>query len=336
MAIFYDDKFYKSVPGYPNSPVMLKVKKFAAELENNDKVITKLSHGFYCRKVRSVDNRYKFRVTNGDRIIFCYQNNHQDICLLKYCSHDKQILAAKNIKDIHISKRSYKEDEFDRQIDEEVLNEIKNKILSEDITGAYNTSKDVSNKTRLSKNLRKTIIIKEFQDKYKSIMNADKESGLLIDTHGKSDLFEGGITYAMNRVFSEYHVILAPYFKIIIPGTVIMMPFFSENANKETNIKKYIDILVKDLYKKIGMTPQKTGTSSRPLLLQGFFYSSNHQEENMYIEVDPYEKTIKKISKNNISLSLNNTRRINSYLHTLSLVSPERISQKNFEYLFGE
>ena len=335
MAIIFDKNFYKSVPGYPDSPIVKKVENFIMELNENDKIITKLSHGFYCRKIRSTRNRYKFRVNNGDRIVFCYQNDRKDICFIKYCTHDKQILVAKNIKDIHMSRRAYVEDSFDNIIDEEILREIKQKIQQEDIEGAYDLAqKNSSNNAKLSKDLRKTIKIKEFQEKYKSIMNANQESGLLISTKGESDVYKGSLQYAMNRVYSEYHCILAPYFKIVIPGTMINMPFFSEKANSETNIKKYIEVLVNDLYDKIGMTAQKSGTSERELVLQGFFYDSDKQIKAMYIEVNPCEKTIKNIPRKNFYITPNNTGRINSYLHTLSLISPQKIGQKNYKYLF--
>ena len=334
MAIIFDKNFYKSVPGYPESPIMDKIKKFAHDLEYNDKIMSKLSHGFYCRKIRSAENRYKFRISNGDRIVFCYQNGHDDICLLKYCNHDRQILIAKNIKDIHVSRRAYKEDAFDKTIDEEILKEIKQKIQEEDINRAYDLAQNISSNLQISKDLRKTITIKELQQKYQKIMIADQESGLLISTNRKSDLYETSIRYAMNRTYSEFHVVLAPYFKIVIPGTVINMPFFSERANRETDVKKYIDILVEDLYKKIGTTAQKSGTSERDLLLQGFFYDREKQVKGMYIKIDPCEKTIQKISRPNLYMATNNTARINSYLHALSLTNPKKIEQKNYEYLF--
>ena len=334
MAITYGKKFYKSIPGGPDSPIMKKVEKFISQLKDNNKIISKLSRGLYCRKIASTTNRYKFRVSNGDRIVFYYENGHQDICLLKYCKHDDQISVAKNIKDIHLSLRKYEPDEFDEKIDHEILEEIKENIQNDDIEKAYIISKKVSSKTNLTKDLRKALTIKELQQEYHSITDADNESGILIDTNRKSDLYKNGIKYAFNRVFSEYHVLLPPYFKIIIPETVILMPFFSSNANKETDPRKYIEALTEDLYAKIGMTRQKSAIHPRPLLLQGFFYDRDKKVKNMYIEMNPYDRKIRQVNKFRVNMALNNTEKINSYLHAISLTNPASISRANYEYLF--
>lgn len=78
-------------------------------------------------------NIYKFRVNSGDRILFQYIEDEDEnrILFLDFCNHDSQIRTAKNqvlcmsTVGLEINdKYEYKEDDFDKEIDEEINNDI--------------------------------------------------------------------------------------------------------------------------------------------------------------------------------------------------------------------
>lgn len=78
-------------------------------------------------------NIYKFRVNSGDRILFQYIEGEDEnrILFLDFCNHDSQIRTAKNqvlcMSTVGLEiddKYEYKEDDFDKEIDEEINNDI--------------------------------------------------------------------------------------------------------------------------------------------------------------------------------------------------------------------
>ena len=62
--------------------------------------------GFYARRIRGTTDKYKFRIANGDRILFIYADdvkgirmeNQRGIVLLAYCNHDEQIRSGRKIE----------------------------------------------------------------------------------------------------------------------------------------------------------------------------------------------------------------------------------------------
>lgn len=113
MKVLISEKFKKSVPNEKKEVVKNKIKQLNDEikkLENENKSIRDISKGFSIWKIKNAkEDIYKFRVDQSNRIIFtftkCLSNwgeideyeDENNIHILQYCTHDEQILRAKNI-----------------------------------------------------------------------------------------------------------------------------------------------------------------------------------------------------------------------------------------------
>lgn len=85
------------------SIVLNKLSQFQQLMIEKESQIRNLPKGFWVRKIKNTEI-YKFRLNNGDRILFTYideENNHiaksKAILFLDYVNHDSQIVKGKNI-----------------------------------------------------------------------------------------------------------------------------------------------------------------------------------------------------------------------------------------------
>lgn len=106
MNILVLDKFYKSVPKDKEQKVKQKVKALVQELRDSKYNFERLSKSSSLRKIAETDRPiYKFKFNEGDRILCTlydqyYRDDRQEykgsFVLLEYCTHDKQIMKARN------------------------------------------------------------------------------------------------------------------------------------------------------------------------------------------------------------------------------------------------
>lgn len=105
--------------------ILEKCCDFANLMIENEKQIRSLPKGYWVRKINNTDI-FKFRLRNGDRILFTYVSNILSdkpyILFLDYCSHDKQILRGKSLslesaklkaKDLQINKSTVDSDIYE-------------------------------------------------------------------------------------------------------------------------------------------------------------------------------------------------------------------------------
>ncbi|MGO4542243.1 UvrD-helicase domain-containing protein [Paenibacillus sp. 2TAB19] len=105
MKILVLDKFYKSVPKDKQVKVKQRVLSLVTELKENKYNFHSLSKGNSMRKIESAgESIFKFKYNEGDRILCTFAGLYYDdvreedrnsLVLMEYCSHDKQIVAAK-------------------------------------------------------------------------------------------------------------------------------------------------------------------------------------------------------------------------------------------------
>lgn len=90
--------FLKDIPKEKRDIVLKKIYTFNEQLLKF-KNYKEMPKGSGIRQVEGT-NRFKFRINNGDRVVFCYDKsiveNQTSIIFIAYANHDKQILAAKN------------------------------------------------------------------------------------------------------------------------------------------------------------------------------------------------------------------------------------------------
>ena len=103
------------------------LKYFYNEIERNSENIKNIPKGFWIKKLAGSENRFEFRVNNGDRIFFSLNkrgDEEEKITFILYSSHDHGVRNTKRagiqlVKDFEILKENFepsKEDELDKKI----------------------------------------------------------------------------------------------------------------------------------------------------------------------------------------------------------------------------
>lgn len=130
--------FLKEIPREKREIVLRKVYEFNEQLLES-RSYREMPKGFWIRQVKGT-NIYKFRINNGDRVLFSYSDiEDNQIVLISYKSHDKQILKAKNISnndrdhdyEFNIVKEEYIENPIEENEDIKIYQNAKYQDISE-------------------------------------------------------------------------------------------------------------------------------------------------------------------------------------------------------------
>ena len=127
MKFLIRDNFFKSVPKEKFETVVNNLKYFYNEIEKNCENIKNIPKGFWIKKLAGSENRFEFRVNNGDRIFFSLNkrgDEEEKITFILYSSHDHGVRNTKRaeiqfVKDFGILKENFepsREDELDKRI----------------------------------------------------------------------------------------------------------------------------------------------------------------------------------------------------------------------------
>ena len=127
MKFLIRDNFFKSVPKEKLETVINNLKYFSNEIERNSENIKNIPKGFWIKKLAGSENRFEFRVNNGDRIFFSLNkrgDEEEKITFILYSSHDYGVRNTKRaeiqlVKDFEILKENFepsKEEELDKRI----------------------------------------------------------------------------------------------------------------------------------------------------------------------------------------------------------------------------
>ena len=336
MSIIIDEKFYDSIPKEAQTRAVARIDKLVEELKENHQLVRNLSKGFYCRQIKGAQNRYKFRVSNGDRIVCCYQNGHEDICLLRYCNHDAQIFTAKNVAPtpLKVVDASYQEDDFDKEVYQGVLEEYQEGLMAEVLEGAYNIANHNRGMGRKAKFLYGALEIEKIIKEYKS--HEPGKSGITFHTGEQSYLTESVLLHTLQKIDTEYHLIPAPYMEASFPGHDFFSPaphfldepFFAAEANLEETPKEYIKVFAHEVYQYFGLIPKDFDFA-----LEVLFRDPSDSFVSKSFDYDIATNTLKEIPST-MNITEPHDGRINPYIHALSLTSPEKIGRFNYRYLF--
>ena len=113
MAILVDRSFVKSIPAGKEHIVLNKLAQFVAALQACNYDFAAMPHSFSIWKIRGIDGLYKFRMNDGDRILFAFFSKRQAaaigfreelfpgkirILILRYCCHDEAVLCGRRMQ----------------------------------------------------------------------------------------------------------------------------------------------------------------------------------------------------------------------------------------------
>ena len=129
--VLISDKFYKTVPRDKVGKIKNLCKKLQIQLNESNQGIFGTTIGNQTLKFQGQDHLYKFRVGDGDRVIFTYtkylpietRNEYADgqgIYLIEYVNHDEQSRIARNY-DNNFERGASKNLTDDSAIEEEAL-----------------------------------------------------------------------------------------------------------------------------------------------------------------------------------------------------------------------
>lgn len=138
MKFLIRDNFFKSVPKEKLDIVMGNLKYFYREIEKNSTNMRNIPSGFWIKKLDGIENRFEFRVNNGDRIFFSFMKRgteEERITFLLYSSHDRGVKNSKRaeiqvVKDFEISKDDFESSKIE-EIDKSVFLNYNNVITYE-------------------------------------------------------------------------------------------------------------------------------------------------------------------------------------------------------------
>ena len=97
MKYFIDRQLKKKLEKPEYVWLTKQLARFADEVEKVKGYMNALPSGFWVRKIVGTEI-YKFRLNNGDRMLFCFTEKHNEldkaVVFLDYCTHDQQVYTA--------------------------------------------------------------------------------------------------------------------------------------------------------------------------------------------------------------------------------------------------
>ncbi len=133
MKFLIRESFFKDVPAEKINTIKNNLRYFYEEVTKNITNLREIPKGFWIKKLRGIDNRFEFRINNGDRIFFSFDKRdfEESITFILYSTHDRGVQKAKLAKITSTS-------EADFLISKEDFSETENNLLPEEIFLNYN------------------------------------------------------------------------------------------------------------------------------------------------------------------------------------------------------
>lgn len=251
MKIKYSDKFLKSIAGLDQDLILKKLTSFVEQLSKASSNFTSLPKGFWIKRFHSNSNRFKFRVSNKDRIIYELSEDKQTIYFLAYCNHDEQVRAAKRISssdflNCEIDKSEYKESASEKLYDENLLKEAYEFLDLGDLVSSKEKFTEAGDFS-IAKKINQLINLNNAKNDFK---NEENRIQLIIRSEDK--VLERDILKFFNRLYSKYQIVPGNYMKL---STGLGCSFDIWLSGVNTNNKlatEYIKDLVESITKKCG------------------------------------------------------------------------------------
>lgn len=329
MKVLVDKRFYDSVPKHLVSKIEGFTQKLSCDANNL------FQHGKYCRKIKGTENKYKFRVNSGDRVVFQYEKDA--VRLLRFCNHDAQIRVAERVKpvvqELEVQRQEYVEDAYDKKIDQEILEDIQNQLLDDNLDDALNLLKEAgaanSNK---AKNIRKIIEVADAREVFfenKEFVSRIEIKCAKLESASESDQYsvirKKDIMYAMNRLVSESQCSILPFVYITVTGTNYIRDVYLEGIdNKRQLAEKIADYFDSNI---------KTLNNGKEMVIYALL---KDKEDNIIpsqkIIIRPYQKEYERSTDEGILLLVEDT--LGKYANNFRIVKgQEKMRKINLDFL---
>lgn len=215
MEIKFSKRFYKKLEGLGRNKILSKLNYFVEQLLQDSHNFTFLPKGLWVKSFRSNPNRFKFRVSNKDRIIYELSEDKKTIYFLDYCNHDEQVRTANRLSSsfdfmgLSIDKSEYKESKEERLYDENLLEEAYELLDSDNLEEAEEKFKAAGD-IKISKIINNLIKLKNSKNDF---YNHTNRTYIDIINPNKR-IYIQDILKIFNRLYSEYRVIPGNYIKV--------------------------------------------------------------------------------------------------------------------------
>lgn len=328
MKIKLSNRFLKSINNQDLNLIQKKLELFVEQLSIESNNFTSLPKGFYVRRFHSNPNRFKFRVSNKDRIIYELSEDKRVIYFLAYCHHDEQVRTAKRISidfsDLEIDKSEYKESIEERKYDETLLREAYDLLDKDELFLAKEKFKE-SGDFKTSKIINKLIDLNKSKADF-----LDENNRIQILFYSKGKIWARDILKILNRLYSEYRIIPGNYIKITTGDS-----FNSELwlSNSDISTKKFNDY-IKDLVNNIMKQTNGTYFYYRFGLICCFYSTKDKALYNNYktFETNIDENTLipSKIPKTYLSSSVHKYKN----LKELDYHNKDKLADDILDFIF--
>lgn len=138
MKFLIRENFFKNIKKGKINEIEKNLNYFYQEILKNINNIRNIPKGFWIKKINGVENRYEFRVNNGDRIFFSLdrrQDEEEKITFILYSTHDGGVRKGrkaqiKDVKEFDIDRSEFVEESF--EIPQEVYLDY-NQVISYEV-----------------------------------------------------------------------------------------------------------------------------------------------------------------------------------------------------------
>ena len=138
MKFLIRENFFKNIKKEKISEIEKNLNYFYQEILKNINNIRNIPKGFWIKKINGVENRYEFRVNNGDRIFFSLdrrQDEEEKITFILYSTHDGGVRKGrkaqiKDVREFDIDRSEFVEESF--EIPQEVYLDY-NQVISYEV-----------------------------------------------------------------------------------------------------------------------------------------------------------------------------------------------------------
>lgn len=140
MKFLIRENFFKNIKNEKIEEIEKNLYYFYQEILRNINNIRNIPKGFWIKKINGVENRFEFRINNGDRIFFSLDrrgDEEEKITFILYSTHDRGVKRGKNasikeVKEFEIDKNEFVEDEKE-EIPQEIYLDY-NQVISYEVT----------------------------------------------------------------------------------------------------------------------------------------------------------------------------------------------------------
>ena len=138
MKFLIRENFFKNIKKEKIHEIEKNLNYFYQEILKNINNIRNIPKGFWIKKINGVENRYEFRVNNGDRIFFSLdrrQDEEEKITFILYSTHDGGVKKGrkaqiKDVREFDIDRSEFVEESF--EIPQEVYLDY-NQVISYEV-----------------------------------------------------------------------------------------------------------------------------------------------------------------------------------------------------------